>query len=264
MDPTLTADLPALDTIDAKTLSEKDIPAPRQLVKGLITEGLNILAGNPKSGKSFFSLGLALSLANGLPALGNIPIDKQTGVLYLALEDTHFRLKSRMKGLHKPPSPNLHFATSIPRMSDGGLILIDHFLQDNPNIGLVIIDTLAKISDPKTGANVYDEDAAMGSALHGLAHSRNAAILVVHHTRKLAHGDFLHTVSGSAGFTGTADTVMVLTRQRNAMNATLEVTGRDIHEAKFELQWLSAKGGWVQQDTDFRRYASGPTRRDLA
>lgn len=257
-------DLQPLETIDAKTLSEKIIHPPRQLVKGLITEGLNILAGNPKSGKSFFALGLSLALANGTPALGGIHIPEPTGVLYLALEDTEFRLKSRMRGLHQPASPMLHFATRIPRMSDGGLTLIDYYLQDHPEIGLVIIDTLAKISDPKIGANVYDEDAAMGGALHSLAHARGVAIMVIHHTRKAAHGDFLHMVSGSAGFTGTADTVMVLTRQRNETTATLEVTGRDIHESKFDLMWLSAKGGWVQQATDYSRYASGPTRRDLA
>lgn len=259
MDPI--TDYPPLETIDAKTLSETTLPAPRQLVKGLITEGLNILAGNPKSGKSFFALGLSLALANGTPALGNIHIEKPTGVLYLALEDTHYRLKARVMGLHQNPSKDLHFATRIPRLSEGGLIQVDHFLQDNPHIGMVVIDTLAKISDPKTGGNVYDEDAAMGSALHSLAHSRNAAVLVIHHTRKLAHGDFLHMVSGSAGFTGTADTVMVLTRQRNKANATLEITGRDIHEAKLELLWNSAKGGWVQQRTN--DYATGPTRRDL-
>lgn len=250
-----------LETIDAKTLSEKELTPPRQLVKGVLTEGLNILAGNPKSGKSFFSLGLSLSLANGQHALGSIPVAQPTGVLYLALEDTQFRLKSRMQGLHKAPSPNLHFATSIPRMSDGGLTLIDYFLQDHPEVGMVVIDTLAKISDPKVGANVYDEDAAMGTALHSLAHARGVAILVVHHTRKQAHGDFLHMVSGSAGFTGTADTVMVLTRQRNATTATLEVTGRDITESKIDLTWLSAKGGWVQQRPS--DYAGGPRRWDL-
>lgn len=257
-------DIRPLDTITAKDLSELEIPPPRQLVPGLITEGLNILAGNPKSGKSFFALGLALALANGTPALNSIHLEEPTEVLYLALEDTRFRLKSRIAGLHLNPSSRLHLATHIPRMGEGGLALIDHFTQENPNIGMVVIDTLAKIADPKVTGNVYEEDAATGTALHGLAHSRGIAVLVIHHTRKAAHGDFLHMVSGSAGFTGAADTVMVLTRQRNATTATLEVTGRDIREAKHELSWYSPKGGWILERDTRSTFGTGPTRRDLA
>jgi len=236
-----------LDTITAAQLEQLDIPAPRQIVPKLITEGLNILAGAPKMGKSFLSLGIALAVANGGRALDNLQVAKPMPVLYLALEDTRFRLKSRLKALNMPASENLHFATSSARLSEGGLSAIDDFLAMNPDTGLVIIDTLAKIADPKATANIYEEEAAMGSAMHSLAHSRNVGLLVVHHTRKAAHGDFLSMVSGSAGFTGTADTVMVLSRQRNDPNsaAQLEVTGRDIHETKFQLRWYSPKGGWI-------------------
>lgn len=238
-----------MNTITARELNELDLRPPRQLVNGLITAGLNILAGNPKSGKSFLALGLSLDLTNGKKALGAYAAE-ETGVLYLALEDTRYRLRSRMRTLGLPPTELLHFATEIPRLGEGGLDLIDDFLFQHPEIGMVVIDTLAKVSDPKAGANVYDEDAALGGALHALAHHHDAAFLVIHHTRKAPHGDFLHTVSGSAGFTGTADTVLVLNRKRGENTATLEVTGRDILEAQAELRWVKSGGGWRARQPD--------------
>lgn len=245
-----------METITAAQLDALDLAPPRQLVPGLITSGLNILAGNPKSGKSFLSLGLSLALTNGKPAFAKYPVEK-VGVLYLALEDTRYRLRSRIRGLAQPVNDLLHFSTELPRLGNGGLDQIDHFLNDHPEVGMVVIDTLAKVADPKTGANVYEEDAALGGALHALAHHHDVAFLVVHHTRKAAAADFMNAVSGSAGFTGTADVVIVLTRNRGENHATLEVTGRDILESKLQLEWVSTAGGWVTQ-REPERYAPTP------
>jgi RecA-family ATPase len=232
-----------LETITANDLMQLDLPAPREVITGLLTVGLNVLAGSPKSGKSFLGLGLSLSVANGDPALGTLPVERGN-VLYLALEDTRYRIRNRLKGLHTPTPDNLAFATRAPTLAEGGLEALHDHLTANPGTSMVVIDTLAKIADQRTGGNIYDEDSSMGGALHSLAHHHETALLVIHHTRKAAHGDFLHMVSGSAGFTGAADTVMVLTRNRNETTATLEVTGRDIQERKMNLTWLSIHGGW--------------------
>ncbi|MBK8459471.1 MAG: AAA family ATPase [Micropruina sp.] len=45
------------------------------------------MAGAPKVGKSWFSLGVGIEVASGGRALGSIPVDAGD-VLYLALEDT--------------------------------------------------------------------------------------------------------------------------------------------------------------------------------
>src|SRR5690625_7332119 len=81
-----------LDTITAAQLEQLDIPAPRQIVPKLITEGLNILAGAPKMGKSFLSLGIALAVANGGRALDNLQVAKPMPVLYLALRSEERRV----------------------------------------------------------------------------------------------------------------------------------------------------------------------------
>lgn len=252
-----------LSTVTAAELMSMNLEPPKQIVDGIITVGLNILAGNPKSGKSFAMLGLSLSVANGGRAFNSIPVDR-AGVLYLALEDNHFRLKARLKALNQQAPENLAFATYSPRLSDGGLTGIGAYLDEHPDTGLVVIDTLARISDPKTSGNIYDEDAGVGASLQALAMEFQVAIVVIHHTRKAAAGDFLHSVSGSAGLTGAADTVLVLTRKRNEATATLEVTGRDIHESSRELYWNSAKGGWIIQNAQNYEPQGPRFRKDLA
>lgn len=252
-----------INTVTAHELEGLDLNPPKQVVEGVLTVGLNILAGNPKSGKSFLSLGLSLAIANGGRAFNSITVEK-ADVLYLALEDNHFRLKSRLKALGQGFPAGLSFATHLPRLGEGGLPGLHAYLDERPDVGMVVIDTLARISDPKTSGNIYDEDSSTGSGLQTLAMEHQVALVVVHHTRKAAAGDFLHSVSGSSGLTGAADTVMVLTRKRNEPVATLEVTGRDIHESSRELYWNSARGGWtVREAEQNQRFGGPPLRRDI-
>jgi RecA-family ATPase len=232
-----------LDTITAPELMRLDLPPPKQIVTGLLTSGLNILAGTAKAGKSFLGMSLGLSVANGTLALGRFDT-QQAGVLYLALEDTRFRLKSRLGTLKQPIPESLAFATTAPTLAAGTLEGIDAYLKAHRETGMVVIDTLAKVADQHQGGNVYAEDSQMGGALHALAHAHDIALLVIHHTRKQAHKDFLQMVSGSTGFTGAADTVLVFERNRNDPMGMLHVTGRDIVERQVELEWRPTGGGW--------------------
>jgi RecA-family ATPase len=252
---------PTLNTITAAELARMDLKPPKQLVEGVFTVGLNIFAGNPKAGKSFALLGISLAVANGGKAFNRIPVEKAS-VLYLALEDNHYRLKNRLKALNQPAPENLSFVTSIPRLAEGGLLGLHAYLDQHPDTGMVVIDTLARIADPKVSGNIYDEDSGMGSSLQSLGLEHDVAVVVVHHTRKAAAGDFLHSVSGSSGLTGAADTVAVLNRKRNETTATLEITGRDIYESSRELHWYSPKGGWIMHDEPNQPH--GPNlRRDV-
>ena len=92
-----------------------DFPEPRWAVPGLLCEGLNLLGGAPKLGKSWMSLGLGAAIATGDNALDTIQVERGP-VLYCALEDTGRRLQRRRRhmlaagGPHpcspsKPPAP---------------------------------------------------------------------------------------------------------------------------------------------------------------
>src|SRR6266403_4881186 len=64
------------------------------VIPPLIAEGVTLLAGKPKLGKSWLMLDIALGIASGTPALGNLPT-LQGEVLGLFLEDSRRRLQSR-------------------------------------------------------------------------------------------------------------------------------------------------------------------------
>lgn len=79
----------------ADQLMAANFPEPKWAVPGILAEGVSLLAGPPKVGKSWLSLGLALAVAAGGQAFDSVPV--QGGpVLYLALEDTPRRLQTRM------------------------------------------------------------------------------------------------------------------------------------------------------------------------
>ena len=131
-----------LDTITAADLQKKDIPPIRFIVDKLLTVGLNILASPPKYGKSWMVLALCLAVAAGGRFLGYTT--NQCGCLYLALEDSQRRLKSRMNKLlaEKVAPAGFHFATMAHSMDDGLFDELEGFIKSHPDTGLIVIDTL--------------------------------------------------------------------------------------------------------------------------
>ncbi len=85
----------------AADLLRKELPPVRYVVPGYIAEGLTVLAGRPKLGKSWLALDLAVAVATGGAALGSIRVE-QGDVLYLALEDNERRLQKRLMQLLPP------------------------------------------------------------------------------------------------------------------------------------------------------------------
>ena len=71
-------------------------------------------------------------------------------------------------------------------------------------------------------------------------------LLLVHHLRKESGSDPLDQVSGTAGLTGAADTVMVLKREPNDPHGLLYVRGRDVHEQEIALEFKDDTGRWIR------------------
>jgi RecA-family ATPase len=82
----------------AAELLAREFKEPKYAVPHLIAEGLTILAGKPKTGKSWAALDFAVAVAGGYSALGNIDC-QQGDVLLLALEDNERRLHQRLKAV---------------------------------------------------------------------------------------------------------------------------------------------------------------------
>src|SRR5215470_11707117 len=74
--------------ITAADLVAREFKEPKWAVPQIVAEGLTILAGKPKTGKSWLALDFAVAMAGGYDALGNIRCP-QGDVLLLALEDNN-------------------------------------------------------------------------------------------------------------------------------------------------------------------------------
>lgn len=250
--------LPAI--ISAPDLMKKSLPPPKWAVPGIVPEGLTMLAGRPKQGKSWGVYGLALAIASGGKAFGRIDVE-QGEVLYLALEDSHRRLQERLKILlngHSVPA-DLHLTTDWPRLLEEGrpaaegatdcLSCLSDWLASHPRSRLVVIDTLALVRPARGRAgNVYEEDYQVMSQLKRLADRFNIALIVITHTRKPSgkggSGDVFDEVTGSTAITGGADATLILKRARNEQEVLLHVTGRDVEEQELAIHWDKDTGDW--------------------
>ncbi len=215
-------------------LLARELPPVRWAIPDILPEGLNLLAGKPKQGKSWLALSVSLAIAAGGYALGKQPVT-QGQVLYLALEDNERRLQSRARQLLASMTsvPNgIEFELRWPRLDQGGLKYLEEYLQSHPEVRLVVIDTWAKVSPCSKGRqrSQYEEDYEALTPLKHLADAYRVSILAVHHLRKLVADDVLDEISGSIGMTGAVDGALILKRERGQSEAMLYVTGRDIEQ----------------------------------
>jgi AAA domain len=227
-----------------------ELPPVRWTIPEILPEGLTILAGKPKLGKSWLALSVALSIAAGGVALGAQPVAKGD-VLYLALEDNARRLQSRarrlLESMTETPS-NLEFALDWPRLGEGGLAYLEEYLKAHPDLRLVVIDTWARIAPPsgERRCSQYEGDYESLTPLKRLADTYHVSILAVHHLRKTGSSDVLDEIIGSTGVTGAVDGTLILKRDRGQTDATLFVTGRDVErEQQLALSFDATTALWT-------------------
>jgi len=231
----------------AAELMGMELPPVKWVVPGLLPEGVILLAGKPKLGKSWFAFGLAVGVTSGGVVLGTKRVE-QGGALYLALEDNPRRLQKRLgKLLGGNGAPEcLHISTTWPRVDEGGEEALEGWLADHPDARLVV-DVLKRVR-PRTSRyqSVYDADYESLQALHALANRRGVAVLCIHHLRKAGADDPMDEISGSTGLSGAADGVLLLKRDRGRGDAYLHVDGRDIEEpAELALTWNPNSACWT-------------------
>lgn len=236
--------------IDAETLFYKSLDQPRMLIEGILPEGLAIMSGDSKIGKSWMVLWLCLKISRGEPVWG-LPTYK-SDVVYLALEDREWRLQQRMQELSDDPPENLHFGFSCGKIGQELEGQIESILQDLPKTKLIFIDTLQMVRDNVSGrVNGYAKDYEDLTALKRIADNHRICIFLIHHNRKEKDGsNVFNDMTGSTGISGVVDTCMILQRQdRFSNNAVLSITGRDIEER--QLKMMLTKNVWeVTEELD--------------
>jgi hypothetical protein len=240
--------------VDMEGLSAMEFKPVSFLVPDLIpAEGVTLICSKPKVGKSWLLYDLCISTATDRDVLGDRrPL--QGHALYLALEDSLRRLQRRGEKLLPAwlgPWPKaVRVAVEWPRVDQGGIDQIRDWVLGVRAAGGVVacvaIDVLQMVrpaGQDRKLAYVRDYEALAG--LRSLAHELGVAIVVAHHTRKLASDDLLDLVSGTLGLSGAADTIIVIERQRSGNGFVFDVRGRDVEAAQLAATFDKESCRWA-------------------
>ena len=222
-----------LNTIDGAFLMSQPLRPPNFVVDTLIAQGLHILAGSPKVGKSWLALWLAVTVAKGELVWG-MGVKRGT-TLYLCLEDSVLRIQNRLFEITEDAPSSVHFCTECAPIGQGLEEQVEIFLAAHPDTVLVIIDTLQMVR-PVHDAT-YANDYRDLSVLKRLADKHGIAILLIHHLRKEKADDVFHRISGTTAISGAVDSSFTLVEEkRGSGRAKLSCVGRDIEYRELELQ----------------------------
>lgn len=231
-----------LDTMfTAHEVLSTTYPPVEFTIPGLIPEGLTLLVAAPKIGKSWFVLGLAAACVTGGYALGSIRVE-QRPVLYLALEDGHRRLKSRLNklGIYEPAPEYYKFCLVVDLGPSTVQMMIGEFLKEHGSQKpLIILDTLGRARGVHTGNDAYGKDYNdMARLKRCVDEYPGSSLIVVHHTNKRGGDeDFLGAISGTQGLAGAADSTLVIRRDRGQGQARLQVTSREVQEGEYAIRF---------------------------
>jgi hypothetical protein len=204
----------------------------RYLVKNVLpAEGLIVLWGRPKCGKSFWTFDLAAHIAVGIPYRGQKV--RQGPVVYIAAEgaagfnarveawrNRHLGTAQRATGVSGGPSlapiPFHLLPMRLDLVSDHAAFIADVQAQlEGTPPALVVIDTLNRTY---TGSESSDEDmTAYIAAADAIKTAFKCSVIVVHHC-----GHEASRPRGHSSLTAAADTQIAIRRDGDFVTATVE------------------------------------------
>jgi hypothetical protein len=225
-------------------LAAAEFPEPDGPVPGIIPNGLTVLGGRPKRGKSWLMLQAGCSLG-----VGGMFLDHQLKlkkVLYYALEDRPRRLKERTARLGIPVYALIEFELALKPLQLGGLAQVEQAARYG-GYQMIILDTIRRAMPGKD----FNKDGALFDDILGqlqtLAQQTDTAIVTILHTRKSTAGfdpDPVDDVLGSTGLTASADCVLALYTEQGKKGATLKGRGRDLDDIDLALEFDKDTGCW--------------------
>lgn len=194
-----------------------DYEAPNELVEGLITIGSTVVVyGDSNSGKTFWALSVAASIAMGTTCYGR---KTDPGLVVYLASESPTSIRSRVQAIKKHYSDNLENLVIVQApvnfyQGDGDandVIELVRKIEEikGQSVRLIIPDTLARIS---AGANENsgEDMGPVMSRFDVVAAATRACIMIIHHNGKDA-------AKGSRGWSGI----------RAHIDTEIEVTEKD-------------------------------------
>jgi len=219
----------------AAEIMKTEYPPLKYIIPGIIPEGLCMIVGSPKTGKTLLISHLCAAVSHGGFFMGSIECE-QREVLFLALEDNERRLKDRM--IKQGGLANDKLFIETPETWTGGIGALRSYLKEYPETGLVIIDTLFKFS-PIEDSNEYGKTYKPIALIQEIAAETRIPIILIHHCRKGGNnnnGDgWTDESMGSQGLIAAVDTLILLQRKDGKNEGSMRIKGRDVEEKCYDL-----------------------------
>jgi AAA domain len=219
-----------LPTTRAAQLAPPETSAAEWLIEGLwSTEAVGIIGGEPKCGKSFLALDLAVSVASGACCLRRFPTRQSGAVLLYAAEDAWHIVRERLEGITCAAGVNfaglnVHVIT-VPTLrldrSEHQQALQATVAHLQPK--LLVLDPFVRLH--AIDENVAGEVAPLLAYLRSLQRHHHTAVALVHHARKgAAHERGGQALRGSSELHAWGDSNLYL--RRHGQNLYLNIEHR--------------------------------------
>ena len=200
----------------------------RWLVEELWSErACGIVGGEPKCGKSFLALEIAVAVASGTPALGRFAVPTPGPVLLYAAEDDLVTVRERLDSitrargvsldtldLHVITAPSLRLDHEVDRKRLARTTAALH-------ARLLVLDPLVRLH--RIDENAVSEIAPILAYLRAIERKLQTSVLLVHHARKAAgHIRAGQALRGSSELHAWGDSNLYLRRKHRALILSAE------------------------------------------
>ena len=219
-----------LPTTRADQLARPETSATEWLIEGLwSTEAVGIIGGEPKCGKSFLALDLAVAVASSTPCLRHFPTRQSGAVLLYAAEDAWHIVRERLVGIACAAGVNFEslaiYVITVPTLrldrSEHQQALQATVAQLQPK--LLVLDPFVRLH--AIDENVAGEVAPLLAYLRSLQRHYHTAVALVHHARKgAAHERGGQALRGSSELHAWGDSNLYL--RRHSQNLYLNIEHR--------------------------------------
>ena len=206
----------------------EDRPRRRQwLIDGLWgRQAVGIVGGEPKCGKSFLALDIAVAVAAGVPCLRRFDADETGPVLMFPAEDAGHIVRARLQSIAS--AAGARFEALDIAVIDVPALRLDHRADrqrlvetvERVHPRLVVLDPLVRLHG--VDENTVAEVAPILGFLRDIQRRFQTAVLLVHHARKSGAARPGQALRGSSELHAWGDSNLYLRRRDRQILMTVE------------------------------------------
>ncbi len=229
MSPSNPSDSEGLAPFPVRAIASVDPrpPEARWLVEPLWTaDSVGLLASNPKVGKTWLAIELALAVASGCDVLGRFPARDTGPVLFYGAEDGPPDLRARFDSVAQVRGVDL---AEIPLMLLDVPVLSlnrqEQLMRLSATVAelrprLLVLDPFVRCAD--IDENSSSEVSSVLGSLRALQRAFDLSVVVVHHMRKASSRRLSLRLRGSSDFAAWHDSALFLTEEDDHAVLTVE------------------------------------------